>query len=113
MDDMEQKLGQILGNPQMMQQIMDLASGLGTSEPSPRSASAPDPAMLGRLSGLLGGSGIDDRQRSLLEALDPYLSPDRVSRLERAMRAAKMAGLASNFLGSGGMQLLMGGPADV
>ena len=110
MDDMEQKLGQILGNPQMMQQIMNLASSLGSDSPAPQpEMPSLDPAILGKLSGVLGNVGIDDRQHALLEALGPYLSRDRVSRLERAMRAAKMARAASSFLGSGGMQLLTGG----
>ena len=110
MDDMEQKLGQILGNPQMMQQIMNLASSLGGDSPAPQPETPSfDPAILGKLSGVLGQTVIDDRQHALLEALGPYLSRDRVSRLERAMRAAKMARAASSFLGSGGMQLLTGG----
>ena len=115
MDDMEQKLGQILGNPQMMQQIMNLASSLenGQTDAGPREAPSLDPAMLGKLTGILGRTGIDNRQQALLEALGPYLSRDRVSRLERAMRAAKMARAASSFLGSGGMQLLTGGGRNV
>ena len=37
MDDFENKLGQILGNPEMMQQIMAMAQSLqaGSPEPTP------------------------------------------------------------------------------
>ena len=41
-------------------------------------------------------------QQALLSALNPYLTRDRISRLERAMRAAKLAGMATAFLGGGG-----------
>ena len=64
--------------------------------------------MLQRLSGLARQSGIDSQQRTLLTALKPYLSDERVSKLEKAMRAAKLAKLASSILGSGAIQLPSG-----
>ena len=67
-----------------------------------------DIAMLQRLSGLARQSGIDSQQRALLTALRPYLSSERVSKLEKAMRAAKLAKLASSVLGSGAIQLPSG-----
>ena len=106
MEGMEEKLGAILSNPQMMQQIMSMAQALGTSpppqqeRPQPQSQ-GPDPAMLQKMMTVIQGSGIDNNQRALLRALDPYLTHDRISRLERAMRAAKLAGLAAGFLGGG------------
>ncbi len=55
MDAMEEKLGAILNNPQMMQQIMSMAQSLGApSEPpreeAPEASPMPtlDPAMLQR-----------------------------------------------------------------
>ena len=53
-------------------------------------------------------TGIDQNQQNLLSALSPYMSRDKVSKLENAMRAAKLARLASGFLGSGGLQLFTG-----
>ena len=104
MEGMEEKLGAILGNPQMMQQIMALAQSMGNQspppEPPPRSQ-GPDMAMVQKLMSALQCSGVDDRQRALLCALDPYLTRDRIARLERAMRAAKLAGVATAFLGGG------------
>ena len=38
-------------------------------------------------------------QKALLQALAPYLSSGRIHKLEKAMRAAKLAGMASSFLG--------------
>ena len=111
MDEMEQKLGAVLKNPELMQKIMSMAQSLGQpaqppQEPSP--APEADFAMLQRLSGLTRQSGIDAQQRALLTALKPYLSSERVSKLEKAMRAAKLAGLASSLLGSGAIQLPSG-----
>ena len=120
MSEMEEKLGAILNNPQMMQQIMSLAQAMNQPQQNQQkdapqkqeAASSPfpniDPGMLQKLSGLARQNGVDQNQQSLLRALSPYLSRERVSKLERAMRAAKMARMASTFLNSGGLQMLSG-----
>lgn len=115
MDQMEDKLNAILGNPQLMEQIMGMARSLSQNTPeapSPEGSSSPlpniDPTMLQGLAGLSRQSGITKEQQALLQALGPYLSRDRIARLEKAMRAAKLARLASGFLSSGGLQLLTG-----
>lgn len=113
MAEMEEKLSALLNNPQLMQQILSMAQSLG-QQPSPgqpkESAvpSLPDPALLQKLSGLAVSTGADSQQQALLSALGPYLSSDRVQRLEKAMRAAKMAKAASAFLNSGALQSLTG-----
>ena len=109
MDDLEQKLGSVLNNPQLMQQIMSMAQAMGSPSPPPPEQKQPepvappplDPGMLSKLAGLSKQSHIDRDQQALLNALHPYLTKDRIGRLERAMRAAKMAKLAGSFLGSG------------
>ena len=58
--------------------------------------------MIQAISGLAGQSGIDKEQKDLLKALGPYLSDGRVGKLEKAMRAAKMARLATAFIGQSG-----------
>lgn len=120
MSEMEEKLGAILGNPQMMQQILSMAQAIGQSPPpqedrptppsEPPRPQAPefDIGMLQKLSGLISQNGADQNQQALLCALSPYLSRERVSKLERAMRAAKMARMASGFLNAGGLSLLTG-----
>ena len=120
MDEMDQKLGAILNNPQMMQQIMSMAQALGGSQEQPQQPAPPpqpapaanlpeiDLATVQKLAGLAGQSGIDREQQALLKALSPYLSRDRIARLERAMRAAKTAKLASSVLGQGGLSFLSG-----
>lgn len=116
MSEMEEKLGAILSNPQMMQQIMSLAQAMNSSQnqspdpPKPPEPQVPnlDPNLLRSLTGMARQNGVDQNQQALLKALSPYLSQARVHKLERAMRAAKMATFASGFLNSGGLQLLSG-----
>lgn len=118
MDQMEDKLGAILNNPQLMGQIMSMAQSFGQSAPPPQQQSpapaAPaglpdlDPAMIQKIASMAGQSGIDGNQQALLRALNPYLSSRKVEKLEKAMRAAKMARMASGFLGQGGLSMLMG-----
>lgn len=119
MDEMEEKLGSILNNPQMMQQIMSMAQSLGQNSPKqeplvdskpPEESIMPqiDLSMLQKLSGFANQNSITREEQALLSALKPYLSRDRVQKLERAMRAEKMARLASSFLGQGGLSFLTG-----
>ena len=115
MNGMEEKLNAILGNPQMMQQIMSMAQAMGQSHPeqSPKEPPKQEPAsqmnvggldlgMIQKISSIARQSGIDKNQQTLLTALSPYLSRDRIRKLEKAMRAAKLANAASSFLGSSG-----------
>lgn len=116
MSELEEKLSAVLGNPQMMQQIMALAQSLGNQEkkddtpkPQPQnSVPSLDPKLLQGIAGVVSQNGVDSQQQALLHALAPYLSQQRVSKLERAMRAARMAGAASTFLNAGGLQMLSG-----
>lgn len=108
MGELEQKLGALLSNPQLMQQVASMAQLLGQPQQAPKeppkpALSLPDPAMLQNISGLLQKSNIDPDQQALLHALSPYLSQNRIGKLERAMRAAKMAGFASVLLQSGNL----------
>lgn len=109
MGELEEKLASVMSNPEMMEKIMSLAKNFGGSSPEPEQT-APlrqeqpvfpdmDLSMLQKLSGFAQHSVIDKNQQALLHALAPYISSHRVARLERAMRAAKMAGLATNLLG--------------
>jgi hypothetical protein len=118
---MEDKLSALLSNPQLMQQIMAMAQSLGQSAPAPPPPppklepasplpSMPDidPAMIGKIMSLAGSSSIDRNQKALLCALEPYLSRGRLEKLEKAMRAAKLAGTVSAILPSGAIPFLTG-----
>lgn len=107
MDDFESKLGQILGNPEMIGKIMAMAQSFGNPEPAPEPDSQPqtelpeiDFATIQKLTGLMGKAGVDNEQKALLSALSPYISTNRIRKLEKAMRAAKLAGVATSFLGN-------------
>lgn len=117
MDTLEDKLGSILNNPQMMQQIMGLAQALNQpaqqSEPPkqpavPSRSAAPEASAMSRITGMVNRGNLDSEQRSLLNALSPYLSKEKIGKLERAMKAEKMARMASSFLNAGGLQMLTG-----
>jgi hypothetical protein len=114
MSEMEEKLGSLLNNPQLMQQIMSMAQSLGGPPPPPQDPKPEDtspifdPTLLQSLSKMAGQNHIDGNQQALLNALCPYLSRQRVNKLERAMRAARLAGAASSFLNAGGLQMLSG-----
>ena len=116
MSEFEEKLNSILGNPEAMAQVMNLAQSLnlggggGEAEgaPPPPGQGAPpagggglgdllgglDPKLLERLLPLAGelaggGSGNDERL-ALLYALRPFLKPERRDKVERAVKAARL-----------------------
>lgn len=103
MEDLEQQLGSVLSNPEMMRQIMNLAQSLNAQPQQKQEAPAQplpdiDLSMVQKMAGLAKQSGIDNQQQTLLNALSPYLSRERVQKLEKAMRAAKMAKFVSAIL---------------
>ena len=119
MSELDDKLNSILNNPQMMQQIMSLAQSMNSPEPQPPAQLQPqsqtpppkggalfdapiDPSLLSKIAGLMQRSSIDQDQAQLLKALRPFLSGQKLQKLERAMHAAKMAGIASDVVGIGG-----------
>ena len=116
MSELEEKLGAVLSNPQLMQQISSLVQAMGQpSQPAPppppvppRQPPEPDLSQLQGLMNLVQQNRMDANQQALLSALSPYLSPIRMGKLERAMRASKMAGIASVFLRGDGQNLLGG-----
>ena len=120
---MQQKLNSILGNPEMMSQIMNMAQALGADQ-EPELVSQPvsapsgnplqsalggiDPGTIQKIIGIAQQAGIDRNQQNLLKALRPYLSEHRIIKLEKAMRAAKIAGVATTALGGMGSIFLPG-----
>ena len=117
MEGMEEKLGSILSNPKMMQQIMSMAQALSGNQESPvedtsYSVSSKeaefDPFVNQKFMGIASQMGIDPHQKALLQALRPYLSAPRIEKLEKAMRAAKLASLASTAFSSGALSFLTG-----
>lgn len=115
MDNLEDRMQAVLNDPETMAKIMSMAQSLGVT--SPESAKNPetsgqfpdiDMGMLRKLSGLATQGNIDPQQKNLLQALNPYLSRQRIQKLENAMRAAKMASFAATALGGIGPKLSTG-----
>ena len=111
MAEMEEKLNSILSDPGMMQKIMTMAQAL---DGGPQKVDEPDKggsslfsdidmATVQRITGLAKQTGVDKREQALLRALAGYLSKERISRLEKAMRAAKMAKVATSALSQKGV----------
>lgn len=108
MEQMEDKLSALLSNPDMMQKIMSMAQSLGATPAPPQSTPAPTPlpsapeldvAALQKIMHFAQQTGIDRDQQALLKALGPFLTHERIGKLEKAMRAAKLANLATSALG--------------
>lgn len=131
MEGIEEKLGAVLSNPEMMNTIMSMAKALGQNQSPPEPApppkqepqqqkTAPPPQktpptlgrneleMISRISALSQQTGLDRQEQALLKALSPYLSRDRLSKLEKAMHAAKMAKFATVALSPTGAPLKIG-----
>lgn len=123
MAEWEEKLEGILSNPQAMEQIMALAKSLeggntqqGTPSPTPAAPTSPPPAgpdLSGLLSGvgkldpkllsmaakLMGQMGSqDDRRTALLQALRPFVKPERYAKLDKAIQIAKLSVLIRSGL---------------
>ena len=122
MSELDDKLNSILSNPAMMQQILSLAQALNQSEAQhpqapqsqvqqpqiPQDHFAPtndrgiNPNLLSKIAALMQRGSIDKNQEALLRALRPYLNNQKLEKLERAMHAAKMAGIASEMVNTRG-----------
>ena len=131
MSDFEEKLNAILSDPNAMAQVMQLAQSLhldgpaadssGGEETSPSSEehsteSSPlsgisdllgeiDPGMIQRFLPLIGelrGGEEQDRRLQLLNALRPFLRPERQEKVERAIKAARLLHLGKKFLSAMG-----------
>ncbi len=100
----EDKLNQILSDPDSMAKIMSLAQSLGGEQnapppppapPRPQPSPPPDDAFVkGILRLMQQAQHTDKRQEALLCALKPYLAPERQAKIDEALRIAKLSQLA-------------------
>ena len=109
MSEFEDKINNLLSDPEEMGRLAQLASQLMDGglpgAPPPKGGQEPSEpdlmAMVGKVMGGLGGG----KKAPLTSALGPYLGENRRSRLEKAMRMAQMAKMAgtvfSQFGGDG------------
>lgn len=101
MDDLSNKINQILNDPEQLQQVMELAKTMGLSPPQegsePNTASMMEamPEMLSGISHLLQQSQqLNEKQEALFQALRPYLKPGRQMKLDRALQLARLSHIA-------------------
>lgn len=98
MGELEDSINQVLGDPKQMEKIASLAKSLMGGGEDGAKPEMPDfdPKLMQKISGLMNGDAIKDgKDKKLLEAMRPYLSEKRRSRMDRAMKLAKMVRLAS------------------
>lgn len=76
MEELEQKIQSVLNDPEQMAQIMSMAQSLGAVPEQPAPVS---------------GGG---REEKLLNALKPFVRPDKREKIDRAMQIAQLSKLA-------------------
>jgi hypothetical protein len=92
MADFQEALGQILNDPEKLKSLAAMAGSLGLGppvSPAPGDAPAPPPPVPA------ANTGGSRRYEALLLALEPFLRPERQQKLDRAMKAARLARLAA------------------
>ena len=106
MAEFEDKLSSILGNPELMGQIMSMAGNLNQQAappPPPPSPAMPfDPGAMAGMMQMLQATQLEPRQRNLIQALRGFVPDDRLVRLEKAMQASLIARFASHAMNQGG-----------
>ncbi len=106
MSELENMLSGILNDPKQMEKLGSLARSLmGDGGPTEDTEPVIDMDMLKSLGGMVDAK--DGKDRRLLEAMLPYLSDKRRSKMDRAMKIARLAGIASLAVGE------LGGDEDV
>lgn len=113
MDNMNDMLSSVLGDPESLRQIQELADMLkDETENSSRnnntdagsesgSSDGFDPAMLMSIMGAVSAAGGNDKNRSLILALKPYLSSERQARADKAVKFLKMYAVFNELKKSG------------
>lgn len=85
---MEEKLQQLLNDPESMAQVFSMAQSF--TQPSESSPLIDEGMMMGLLQVLQQMQQTDSRQDALVRALKPYLAPERREKLDRAAQLAKI-----------------------
>ena len=107
MAEFEDKLSSILGNPELMGQILSMAGSMNQQPPPPpppqQSTGLPfDPGAMAGMMQMLKATQLEPKQRQLIQALRGFVPDDRLLRLEKAMQASLIARFASTAMNQGG-----------
>ena len=98
MAEFEDKLSSILGNPELMGQIMSMAGSLNQQSAPPPPQLPFDPGAMAGMMQMLQATQLEPRQRNLIQALRGFVPDDRLVRLEKAMQASLIARFASHAM---------------
>lgn len=123
MSELEDRINSILGDPAQMEQITNLAKSLMGGDAAAQTQGngsgqgaagmeqlakglmggedlGIDPGMLMRISRLMSaGNTQSSEKKALLEAMKPYLSEKRRTKMDRAIRMARLAKMAQLAMG--------------
>lgn len=111
MDDLSDKIQQLLSSPDAMDKIQSMMAALGAGDTQPSVPPPPaspidgtDMGSLLKLAPLLGQLQQEDNGSNLLKALKPYMHDERSKRLDEAIRILHLMKLLPLFkeLGKGG-----------
>lgn len=126
MGELEDRINSVLGDPEQMEKITKLAKSFMAGKQSGESGAetdgdigglgsllstlnpggeAPDfdPKILSRIGKLLKNSAPEKKQeQALFEAMKPYLSEKRRNKMDKAIRIARIAGIAKAVMGEMG-----------
>ena len=100
MDGLEEQLQKILDDPDSMAQILSLAQSFGLQPPgqaasAPSAPPPPDDGMAKAIFGMMQQARQSDgKQEALLQALKPYLRPERRGKIDRALQIARISHMA-------------------
>ena len=103
-NDIGELLQSVLSDPEQMGKIASMARNLmegetGSKEtaaepPEPIAPPRTDARLLAALTGMLGKSREQSRAAALLNAMRPYMRPEKQEKLDRALQAARLAHMA-------------------
>lgn len=115
MSELEDRINSVLGDPEQMAKITKLAQSFMAGGEQNKSGGGMssvlsgiggddiDAQTIGRISHLLqSGSSEKKQERALLEAMMPFLSERRRSKMDTALRIARIAGIARLAMGETG-----------
>ena len=108
MDEFGEKLNGLLNDPKQMESFASFAKSIMGGEMPFGAPSEPeiDPKLMQKLGGIIAkGDKESCNEKRLLDAMKPYLSEKRRSKMEKAMKLARLAAIAelaaSEFGGEG------------
>ena len=107
-EELEARLGAILSDPQQMEALRAMANslmgGAAEAESTEQAPESGDGGLLARLKTLSGGGRASESEQ-LLRAMQPYMRPQRRTRIDRALKLTRLIGIAAAVMRQYGGEL--------